>query len=66
MCVEYKVAEQHKTSRVVVRGNMEFRLIKSVAEANFPREIHQVTLSSICMFTVMVLCNPKLTLQRVS
>lgn len=57
MCVGYKVAEQRKTSRILIHGNMGFRAIQSVAEANFPREIHQVMLSSIFMFMVMVMWN---------
>lgn len=70
MHARYSIAEHCKTSRILVRGDMGFRAIKSVAEANFPREIHQVMLS-VCMFMVTVLCpfetgNPKLTLQRIS
>jgi hypothetical protein len=40
--VECMVSEQHQASQILVHGDMELRSIRSVAEANFPREIHQV------------------------
>jgi hypothetical protein len=70
MCEGYRIAEHRKTSRILVHGNMGFRAIQSVAEANFPTEIHEVMLSSVCMFMVTVLCpcetdDSKLTLHRI-
>lgn len=43
--VECMISGQHQTSWILVHGDMELRPIRSVAEANFPTEIHQVVSS---------------------
>lgn len=51
------VCERRQTSRILVHGDMEFGSVRSVAEANFPREIHQVLAPSVhsyeCVLSVL-------------
>jgi hypothetical protein len=52
---ECVVSEQCQKSRVLVCGDTDLRPIRSVLEANFPEEIHQVVLSVHnyeCVFSV--------------
>lgn len=50
-------SEHCQKSQILVHGDMDLRPIRSVLEANFPEEIHQVVLSvhnCKCLFCVTV------------
>lgn len=48
----YKFTDRLQTSRILVHGDMCFRTIQSIAEANFPMEIHQVLSPPFCVCVV--------------